>query len=141
MPSSATPTLSLVSSPENLKTTSSATPQQTSSSVGQPTRTAPPPPISRVKKTISSPQIDTPLNVSVNVTVSPVSSDSTAPPLCTVRHTSALTVQPELWPFQTDLPIDVNNTNTTYVSTPMRSFTSVQFKLRPPVVATNETSL
>lgn len=85
------------------------------------------------KNTNSSHPTEVPINVSVNVTVSPI---TTSPSSCstTVRHTSALNVQPELpWPFfQTAQPPQSIPTTNSAVP-PIRSFTSVQFKLRPPM--------
>lgn len=93
----------------------------------RPTRSAPPPP------TASSSSTPTPtnpffsqtpvaesdsVNVSLNVTVSPASSRPPIRPQRSVRHTTAISVQPEAPPFNRDVP--------------RKSFTSVNFTLRQP---------
>lgn len=86
----------------------------------RPIRTAPPPPISAGMTVLSANPNAAPesLNVSLNVSVSPVSG---RPPLHP-RHISEVSVQPEM-PFSPPLaPLN---------GTP-RSYTSVNFTLRPP---------
>lgn len=85
--------------------------------VSRPTRTAPPPPITAGMTVVSSDTSNPePINVSLNVTVSPVPG---RPPI-RPRHVSEMTLQPEM-PYSP--PSDGN--------TP-RSYTSVNFTLRPP---------
>lgn len=88
----------------------------------RPTRVAPPPPPSSSSGSNSnnSPSgidSDSSLNVSLNVTVSPVLAGR--PPIRPPRHTSAISVQPEQ-AFMQDTP-----------QSP-RSFTSINFELRQP---------
>lgn len=78
-----------------------------------PTRVAPPPPDS--------------MNVSLNVTVSP-GPPPQRPPVRTVRHTTALSVQPVA--FNRPPPVQHHLSPSSHP----RSFTSVQFKLRQPLV-------
>lgn len=74
----------------------------------------------------SSPQLtasNESINVSVNVTLSPIltarpTTGHVSKPPIPPRHTTELTVQPEMLPFATAMPT--------------RSFTSVNFTLRPP---------
>lgn len=87
----------------------------------RPTRSAPPPPTTTTTnpffpQTPSVPEGES-LNVSLNVTVSPISS---RPPVRPPRHTTALSVQPEAPPFNRD------------VQQSPRSYTSVNFMLRQP---------
>lgn len=86
----------------------------------RPIRSAPPPPISAGMTVLSANPNAAPesLNVSLNVSVSPVSG---RPPL-RPRHISEVSVQPEM-PFSPP-PAPVNNA--------ARSYTSVNFTLRPP---------
>lgn len=86
----------------------------------RPTRVAPPPPSSSGSNSINSPSgidSDSSLNVSLNVTVSPVLAGR--PPIRPPRHTSAISVQPEQ-AFMQETP-----------QSP-RSFTSINFELRQP---------
>lgn len=88
----------------------------------RPTRVAPPPPpaSSSGYNSNNSPSgidSDSSLNVSLNVTVSPVLAGR--PPIRPPRHTSAISVQPEL-AFMQETP-----------QSP-RSFTSINFELRQP---------
>lgn len=70
------------------------------------------------------------INVSVNVTLSPVLNQRTKPPARPPRHTTAMTVQPEIRP---PFASPFANANSPGIggSSP-RSFTSVNFTLRPP---------
>ncbi|KAJ6649347.1 TGF-beta-activated kinase 1 and MAP3K7-binding protein 2 [Pseudolycoriella hygida] len=91
----------------------------------RPTRSAPPPPS---KSNPFFPQTPTTtegesLNVSLNVTVSPVPNRPPVPPQRSVRHTTAISVQPEAPPFNRDSQ-----------NSP-RSYTSVNFTLRQPTSA------
>lgn len=78
----------------------------------------------------SSPQLtasNESINVSVNVTLSPILTPRTTPshvakPPIPPRHTTELTVQPEMLPFATTMAKGL----------PSRSFTSVNFTLRQP---------
>lgn len=86
----------------------------------RPTRVAPAPPSSTGSNSNNSPSgidSDSSLNVSLNVTVSPVLAGR--PPIRPPRHTSAITVQPEQ-AFMQETP-----------QSP-RSFTSINFELRQP---------
>lgn len=87
----------------------------------RPIRSAPPPPISAGMTVLSSNPNAAPesLNVSLNVSVSPVS--GRRPPLHP-RHISEVTVQPEM-PYSPPPP-PINGA--------ARSYTSVNFTLRPP---------
>lgn len=88
----------------------------------RPTRSAPPPPTTSnpfFPQTPSASDGES-LNVSLNVTVSPVSSRPPVRPQRSTRHTTALSVQPEAPPFNRD------------VQQSPRSFTSVNFTLRQP---------
>lgn len=88
----------------------------------RPTRSAPPPPTTSnpfFPQTQSVPEGES-LNVSLNVTVSPVSNRPPVRPQRSGRHTSAISVQPEAPPFNRDFPPNP------------RSFTSVNFTLRQP---------
>lgn len=86
----------------------------------RPIRSAPPPPISAGMTVLSANPNAAPesLNVSLNVTVSPVSGRPPQHP----RHISEVTVQPEM-PYSPP-PAPLN--------TSARSYTSVNFTLRPP---------
>lgn len=88
----------------------------------RPTRSAPPPPTSSNPFFPQTPSVSEGdmLNVSLNVTVSPVSSRPPVRPQRSVRHTTAISVQPETPPFNRD------------VQHSPRSFTSVNFTLRQP---------
>lgn len=86
----------------------------------RPTRVAPAPPSSSGSNSNNSPSgidSDTSLNVSLNVTVSPVLAGR--PPIRPPRHTSAISLQPEQ-AFMQETP-----------QSP-RSFTSINFELRQP---------
>uniref|UniRef100_A0A336KM84 CSON012364 protein n=1 Tax=Culicoides sonorensis TaxID=179676 RepID=A0A336KM84_CULSO len=87
----------------------------------RPIRSAPPPPISAGMTVLSSNPVSTPesLNVSLNVTVSPGS--GRPPVIRPQRHISEVTVQPEM-PYSPP-PVPHNGA---------RSYTSVNFTLRPP---------
>lgn len=87
----------------------------------RPTRSAPPPPTSSNPFFPQTPSVSEgeSLNVSLNVTVSPVSSRPPVRPQRSVRHTTAISVQPEP-PFNRDAQQNP------------RSFTSVNFTLRQP---------
>lgn len=88
----------------------------------RPTRSAPPPPTTSnpfFPQTPVVPETDS-VNVSLNVTVSPASLRPPVRPQRAVRHTTAISVQPEapVPPFNRDAP--------------RKSFTSVNFTLRQP---------
>lgn len=84
-----------------------------------PTRVAPPPPPDS-------------MNVSLNVTVSPGPPPPThRPPVRPVRHTTALSVQPEIAFNRPPPPVHHHHISAAHNP---RSFTSVQFKLRQPLV-------
>ncbi len=88
----------------------------------RPTRSAPPPPTASnpfFPQTPSVQESDT-VNVSLNVTVSPASNRPPVRPQRSVRHTTAISVQPEAPPFNKD------------GQQSPRSFTSVNFTLRQP---------
>lgn len=90
----------------------------------RPTRSAPPPPTTSNQffpQTPSLPEGES-VNVSLSVTMSPVSNSNRPPvrPNRTIRHTTAISVQPETPPFNRD------------VQQSPRSFTSVNFTLRQP---------
>lgn len=84
------------------------------------------------------------INLSVNVTLSPVMPQRSKPPIPPPRHTSALTVQPEpalMLPAIITTPTTAGpNSSAAAAAGPPRSFTSVNFTLRQPTTTITTTS-